>query len=1511
MPEFVTDIDQQRLAAAGISIARLRSEASAQTHNVVHRPQRKLHSYSARTAAARAALEKLFADLNALPSDPSGPDPLLEIRENPRLLRTAAVEVKSVRRKIEPLPRVLHADDEEEPRVAVIAAAYLDASDLIWDGAALRIYFDVAQQSDPLFLQELWLLPVMLRLVLLERILAGANERLHQGDATDPSSGNQLTAAIKSLREIGYADWPSILEPMVVFDATLQKDPAQAYPLMDFDSRELCRKQISDIAKHSDSSEVQIAQAALELAIAADGKPLEDARLHRRRSHIAYYLFEQGFDQLREQIGYRPRLIDWLRLRIRQHSDDFYIGGIEVVTVVLIAAILLPLIPNYSIFGGLTFAFLLLLLPATQGAVDLLNNTVTALFRARPLLKLDFSEGIPGEYTTLVAVPTLLLNEKQLRELVLDLEIRFLANPDPNLHFALLTDLPDSVTKPNDKDSDPLVDLAIRLLNDLNAQYPSHEKYGSFMLLHRHRIFNARQGVWMGWERKRGKLLDLNKFLTGQFDAFPVKAGNMDALQRVRYIITLDSDTQLPRGTAQGMIGTMAHPLNQAIIDPQRRVVSNGYGILQPRVGVSVSSASRSRLASLYSGQTGFDLYTLAVSDAYQDLYGEGSFTGKGIYEVATLHAVLDRRFPRNSLLSHDLIEGAYARAGLTTDVEVIDDYPSHYSAWSRRKHRWVRGDWQITQWLFSRVPDESGRYVRNPISTISRWKIFDNLRRSLVEPLTLILLVAGWLGLPGGALYWTLVTLFLLFVPTLLQLAFSVGRALVIEQQGAVREAIVGFFQALFITLLNLAFLPHQTMLSIDAIVRSLVRRFITGQRLLEWETAAEAESVKQARTPVDRYLALTAMFAVALAVVIAVFRPASLIVASPILLLWGFESGVTEWLNAPPREEKQAIRREDDAFLREHALRIWRFFHEFGGARHNYLIPDNVEEEGLFEAARVSPTNFGLLLNARQAAVEFGFLTVPEFVELMHASYATVAKLPMHRGHLYNWYNTQTLQPLLPITVSSVDSGNLAASYYTVRTGTRALLQRPLVDERLFEGLKAHWQMLRTLENVPAEIKNLTLPADNASFETWMAWIAQTAELPVFAELKPYTEPSPDEAAWWLNESRNRLHAIMTLVQTYVPWLHPDYSFLPANTFTALPGKSASPVLEDSVEFTSALEHRLAMLWATRNAKENEGSSHDTFLVEKLRAELPAVRNRLAALADSVRAVSTEAMRLAEEMDFAFLADEGRQLLSIGYELATGKVHQACYDMLASEARIATYIAVARGELPQQAWFKLSRTHTQGFGRSVLLSWTGTMFEYLMPSIWMHSYPDTLISRSLVNAVEIQRAFAKQYNIPWGISESGYAQKDDAGHYHYQAFGIPQIALKWDAVAGPLISPYSTFLALGIAPAAAIQNMRQMNSAGWKGAYGLYEAADYSSSLKNPALVREWMAHHLGMSLLAVLNVLDDAAVQRWFHANPQMQSVELLLHEKPLRAAQLRAEFKQLNPTKKQPAQFKKAS
>jgi cyclic beta-1,2-glucan synthetase len=1463
---------------------------AASSWDVIQRPNT-AGTFPARVLAARRALKMLERDLALVRTAPGqvsdSSAALLELRANARMLRSAVRVLADRSRIVAQLPRVVLPAQKDEPRAASVAADYLRAVGGDFSAKNFRAFVHAYQQHDPLTLNELWNIAAFLKFILLEALLDDARILLRSTDSAPVSS---VSRHVKSLRTISNTNWSSLMEPLIVFDATLRKDPARAYDAMDFDSREFYRKRVALIGRNSDCTESQVAQAALELAREGDLNPTSDARIQGRRIHVGYYLFDKGFPQLASRTGYHPPLVERTRALIRAEAEDFYITGIELITIFFVAALILVPLPH-STLSDCLIAALFLLLPAMQCAVDLVNNLVTSIFDPDPLPKLDFSKGIPSQCTTLVAVPTLLLNESQVRGLVTDLEIRFLANRDPNLHFALLTDLGDSVSTPHVNDSHPLVELAIRLIDGLNAKYAS-QRHGGFLLLHRHRIFNVRQGVWMGWERKRGKLLDLNKLMTGEFDGFPIKAGPIEALRQVRYVLTLDSDTQLPRGAAARMIGAIAHPLHQAVIHPKLRIVVAGYGILQPRIGVSVRSASRSRMAALYSGQSGFDIYTRAISDAYQDLCGEGSFTGKGIYEVATLHAVLDRRFPRNSLLSHDLIEGAYARAGLTTDIELIDDYPSHLSAFNRRKHRWVRGDWQIAQWMFSRVPDESGRLVKNPISDLSRWKIFDNLRRSLVEPFTFILFVAGWLGLPGGPLYWTIVSLLLLIFPTLVQLAFGLGRVLFSGRKGGAGEVLSGFWKSALMVLLNLVFLPHQTLLLIDAIVRALVRRFITGERLLEWETAAQAELHSASRAPVDRYLVLSPLVALTAAALVYFLNSQhrhALIVAAPILLVWCLAPAVTAWLNAPAREEKRRLDSADKGFLHEHALRIWRYFDQFSSERHNYLIPDNVEEEGLFEAARVSPTNVGLLLNARQAACELGFITAPEFALLTERSLATIERLEKYRGHLYNWYDTQTLKPLEASPfVSSVDSGNFLASLYTLRSGTLELTERPLVTRQLFIGLHTHLRLLQFEDELPARPTEFNLPGANASTAEWISWVREV-DVILAAAFASTTSHSGD--SWWRQQTQRRIEAILALLNDYEPWLLPEFAPLLNLPELVIKGQADSLAIDDAAAFAEQLDVRL-----TRAKLALASNPPLQLLAEQLRPSLPGAAQNLRTLAASLRAAVQHAEHLAEATEFEFLADPGRQILSIGFDVHAKKLHEACYDMIASEARIATFLAIARDEIPQQSWLNLSRDHARAFGRFLLLSWTGTMFEYLMPSLWMRSYPDTMISRTLSACVNVQRDFAHTLSIPWGISESGGARKDDAGHYHYQAYGVPQIALWIEANAGPVVSPYSTFLALGVDSTAAIRNLRRMATAGWAGGYGFYEAIDFSQSAGRASLVREWMAHHQGMSLLAILNLVHDNVVQRWFHANPLVQATELLLHEMPVSKTVLKARLRE---------------
>jgi cyclic beta-1,2-glucan synthetase len=1400
------------------------------------------------------------------------------LNDNLRLLHAELRGTKEGFKQVRKLPHVRTPDGAIAPRVVALAAGFLATSGYDFSENTLVAYVQAFQQNTSLKMVELWALVPALKLVLLEEIAARGSKV-----AEDPAGSYGAGVCVRSLRDIGHISWKSVLEPMVLFDRVLRQDPAGAYARMDFESRDLYRTEVANFAEYSDLTETDVAGAALALARSAHQEANASPRLAARRGHIGYYLLAEGTTALAERVGFRPPLGQRIASFLKRHPSEFYLPGTEILTLAIMSAIVLLLTNTYTSPSLIFLSMAMLLLPASQSAIQLVNYLITSMLEPQILPKLDFSEGVPDNCATLVAIPSMLFSEEQVRRLVDDLEVRFLGNHDPNIHFALLTDMPDSPVPANE--ADPLIDYCAGLVGELNEKYASQAS-GSFFLFHRHRIYNPRERVWMGWERKRGKLMDLNNLLRSEHDSFPVKVGDLSILPQIRFVITLDADTELPRGSADRMIGAMAHPLNQAIIDPdpEKNIVVAGYGILQPRVGVSVQSASRSRLASLYSGETGFDIYTRAISDVYQDLYGEGIFAGKGIYEVDTVHRVLDRRFPRNALLSHDLIEGAYARAGLASDIEIIEDYPSHYNAYNRRKHRWLRGDWQITGWLLSRVPDESGQKVSNPISLVSQWKILDNLRRSLVEPATFLLLVFGWLILPGNPLYWTLATLGILFVPAWFQFLFNLVRAAVERKSQVVKDARTALLSANANMFFTLSFLPHQMLLSLDAVVRTLVRRLVTRQRLLEWETAAESELSVRKRTPVDIYLDWMPALALALGILVFFTARRAFFSALPILLLWAFSKWISMWLNLPSRALRSETPEKDELFLSATALRTWRYFAEFSTEEHHWLIPDNVQVEPAVVAGRMSPTNLGFLLNARQVACEFGFLTVPEFAEQTLRTLATVAKLSRSHGHLLNWYDTRTLEPLRPQFVSSVDSGNLVASLWTLRQGCLDLLQRPLLEKQLAEGLADHLRILVDGHAFPQ--KRFRTFLEQIKKKSWLQrLLAPSEEGLLESDLETKNPKYEADVHWFATESLSRVRNLRKAVQVYVPWMLPDFVPLWKDATLNFKFDAQSMTIQRLPEVVDQLAARLQFALDHAN-----GSGESKTLYQRLQAMLRDARSRALALIEDLEQIADTAGKFADEMDFRFLLDPRRKLLSLGFEVEAGKHASACYDLLASEARIAVFVAIAKEDIPQDVWFLLGRSHTREHGLPILLSWTGTMFEYLMPVLWMRTYPNTLLDNSRIAAVRLQQIYGGQKSVPWGISESAYAKRDDSGNYQYQAFGLPDISLHQGEPGCLVISPYSTFLALHVDPTAALRNLRRMEGEEWLGPYGFYESADYSTTSGRRSwrhrheLVRCWMAHHQGMSLIALANFLHDGVVQRWFHADRRVQATELLLHEKP---------------------------
>jgi cyclic beta-1,2-glucan synthetase len=1404
-----------------------------------------------------------------------------------------ALEDESTRK----LPRIRNAEGEPMFRVYAIAQAALEATAFAFEDRDLLAYLEGFQTKQPLESSEMWALKAALQFALLEEIgvqcraLLDRESRGEQESAVDRTEASEgpLLNALVSIQSIEHVDWETFFVECSQVEKILREDPAGVYGKMDASSRDFYRQAVSELATHSQASETKVAESAVKFARQVRRVAGEDARLFGRRRHVGFYLVDEGRRRLEALVRYRVPLHKRIERMVRSGPDVSYVVGIELVTIGLIAFLLSGLhmvLPSVA-------AVVLLLLPATESAVRIINQLITFLIPPSRLIKMDFSEGIPDECATMAVIPTLLLSAPQVRESVEELEIRYLANADPNLHFALLADSPDSPKAFDETDN--LVNMATNLIQELNRKY-ARQGRGSFFLFYRHRIYNESEGAWMGWERKRGKLLDLNRLLRGEFDSFPVKIGDLSVLPKIQYVITLDSDTQLPREAAHRLAGTLAHPLNRAVIDPESNIVIAGHGILQPRVGISVSSARRSRLASIYSGQTGIDPYSRAISDVYQDLFGEGTFTGKGIYEVDVYQKVLAQRFPSNALLSHDLIEGSYARAGLVSDIEVIDDYPSHFSAYSRRKHRWIRGDWQVLRWLLGRVPGYSGRAVPNPLSFISRWKILDNLRRSVIEAATLALLLGGWFFLPGGPIYWTVATLVLLLLPSYLQLALSVaGAAGSQDWTGALKEPSKSFAIEQVNVLFTLVFLLHQALVTLDAIFRTLFRLIVTHRKLLEWETAAQSEARATKSSPVEICLSLTVWISIALGLLMFAVRPGSLPEALPFLVAWACSKPIRRWLDRPLFSSRRVLTPEEKGFVRQAALRTWRFFAEWSHEGANWLVPDTVQDSPRIVAEVISPTNLGLLLNTRLAAWDLGYLTVSEFAGLTERTLDAAMKLPQYRGHFFNWSQIDILKEVRSPFVSTVDSGNLVAALWALKEGCLELLEQPVFNASLWAGLRDHLNLLKNIlaRQVASPDVERVLQEIAKAFETageeCTAWVRALPELGrkavelegLLSKNNGGPDARRDEAVWWAAELITRLARVKETAENFTPWVLPAHRplFLRPNT---LPLVNANRLaLAGLPDVLTGIQARLERLTQNEQVEFKVRSEARAFL-PKIQCSLANARK----LIESLKEMAEVSASLAASTDFSFLCHPQRKILSIGFDVKAQKREEACYDLLASEARTATFVAIAKGDLRQEAWFRLGRAHTRHAGQRVMLSWSGTMFEYLMPSLWMRTYPSTLLANTQQAAVKCQQEFGRRRRRPWGVSEAGYNKKDSAGRYQYQAFGIPFLALNPES-SGDIVAPYASFLALDVDPLGAVRNLRRMDEMGWQGIYGFYESADYMPASREPGkkygLVFAWLAHHQGMSLLAMANLLASSSMRRRFHAEPQVQATELILHER----------------------------
>ena len=1288
--------------------------------------------------------------------------------------------------------------------------------------------------------------------------------------AARTAAANQISIAnsIGSLRFIGAMDWRDYVESLSVVEQTLREDPAGMHARQDFATRDRYRHVIEDIARDSQCTEVEVARAAVVLAQSAAGRQ----GTNNRSTHIGYYLIDRGRPALEHAVGCR---LPW-KVRAGRASRQFrlllYLGPILLLTLVSTAVVL----SSFSGFvpGDWRYWFFAITgsIGASALAVPLVNLLVTLLLPPRVLPRLDFSRGIPDLHRTMVIVPTLLDPSQDIDALIEALEIRYLGNQDPNLFFALLTDFPDApeCTMPGD---DALLTHTRAAIQTLNTAY-HEDRPCIFFLFHRPRMWNPYERVWMGYERKRGKLEQFNALLRGAPQtAFSDIIGDQSLFGSIKYIITLDTDTQLPRDAARTLVGNIAHPLNRPVYDAGRGRIVDGYAILQPRASISLASAGRSRFTKLFAGESGIDPYTREVSDVYQDIFGEGSFIGKGIYDIDAFRQAIDGRFPENLILSHDLLESGYARSALVTDVNLIEEHPASYTIEASRRHRWIRGDWQLAGWLLPRVPGPSGadgsktNRQANPLTALLLWKIFDNLRRSLVPPSLLALLAGGWLFGPGPAWFWTLLIAAVVSLPPLL------GGLIELLCKPEDRDWLVHLNQtgksagrSLVLAMLSLVLLPYDTLICLDAIQRSGMRMLFTRCGLLLWQLRSYA-SRNARRTPgdflIEMWIAPGA--ALALALVLWQTRPAEWFFWAPVLLLWLVSPVIGWWISTPLLYPIPDLSVQQRAFLRSSARRTWRFFEEFVGPQDNWLPPDNFQEyPAPAIASRTSPTNIGMALLANLAAYDFGFICAGECLRFTGNILATMEKLERYRGHFYNWYDTHTLQPLHPKYISSVDSGNLACSLLTLQAGLLELKDQPVLSATAFQGLQDTLQVLA--EHVPS-----SPTPDLAQKIQFLQDTLHSCTL----NGEPLT----------LTAAEHLLDEIHRIGGELVAWLPADIDIDGELYYWAQAFDRQSNALRDELELLVPEPRQFNNIPTL--AYVAAGSEVGTQAQSSTRTAATGSRNQNAV--ERLRIIDDllERCRILALMDFEFLYDTSRGLLTIGYDVDERRRDPSCYDLLASEARLASFLLIAKGQVPQKHWFALGRLLTSHGGGVSLISWSGSMFEYLMPRLIIPGYENTLLEQTCKAAVSRQIEYGRQRAVPWGISESCYNATDMHQVYQYRAFGVPGLGFKRGLGDDLVIAPYASALALTVTAREACRNLQRLAAGGFLGDYGFYEAIDYTPARvprgKHHAIVRTFMAHHQGMSLLAYGHVLLGRPMQRRFMSDPHARATELLLQER----------------------------
>ena len=1408
------------------------------------------------------------------------------------------------------LPALAQPDGAGTPHAFAVSQAVYNVLEPQITLTGLTDFIAQYQQSAELTNAELWAMPSMLRLVCLERFIhaVGAMDKalmpqvkLSTETLTAPETRpvDAVAKAITNLIAVNAIKWPGFVDEVSCIEAELANDPADIYPAMTFQTRNRYRDVVEQLASRCDHSEPEVARMAVALS--------RNQETDTCRWHVGYWLVEEGLLTLEDALQCRVSGVLALQRRLSGYNRTLYAAGL---ILLVVAAILVSVIYLWVQDATLTqwlTGLSITVLPATIPSVWFGHWLIARFSRPEILPEMDFSKAVPQDCATAIIVPVIIASPGEVDAIAQKVEILRIANPDFAFRFVILSDIADAQTETLPQDIEVEAALQKRI-EDLNRRY-AVDASPPFVLLHRRRKYNDAEGCWMAWERKRGKLEEFNRYvLRDGKDAFDVVAGPAETLRGIRYAITLDADTQLPPGSAVRLVGIMAHPLNRAVVDQSSGRVVSGHAILQPRIEILPKLGKGTHFTHLYGGDTAIDIYSRAVSDVYQDMFGTGIYVGKGIYDIAALHQSMLGRVPDNHILSHDLFEGLHGRAALVSNLVLYEDLPATYPEFAMRQHRWMRGDWQLVPWLGRRVPTAEGWTKKTPLSGLDRWKLVDNLRRSLMSPALLLFFLAGWLLMPGSALVWSG---FALAAPG----SYLIGETFAIATGGVRRGALGNAVHNIRTTsgrwFFFIAFLVSDTLIALDAIFRTLWRVYVTGKNRLEWTSAAHA-STRLSHSSIRRASWHLMWPSSALAVVIAghlaLFDLQGFWSAVPVLVLWLIAPEISVWSAQPRYFRAQSLNDPQRKFLTLAARRTWHFFETFVGPDDNWLPPDNYQFGQKEEIAhRTSPTNIGMFLVSALAARDMGFITTSDFAARVRNTLDTLGRMAKYRGHLMNWYDTQTLDPLEPRYVSVVDSGNLAVSLVTLKQGCLDLVDAPVIVPANFNSLEVSLDLLcaalrgvpmrdySTLDRTERAIRDqvsqiiaspLRLKEGLAALDGvhWQA--LEILALEAIEKSPDLTAEQARDITTWLERFHHNLNAIARDIDAFMPWLA---------VIADCPDAVSSAAYEMAGQLYSEpdwLGHRVSSetfisvldAWA---ATHPEASAQTKEWLDQLRLPVQTGFAKQETLRLALRDLAEKADQLAFDMDFSFLYDTSARLFWIGYNQSLEKMDTSHYDLLATEARLASYFAIAKHDAPIEHWFSFSRPITRLQGKPSILSWNGSMFEYLMPPLFLPSYRDTLLGESELTAVDFQRTYCAERKVPWGISESAFATTDMRGTFQYRAFGVPGLGIRRGLTDDLVIAPYGSALALCGWPEAAAENLAELARLGALTRYGFIEALDFtpdrSVGTRDFVAVTTFMAHHQGMVQTAIVNALQDDIMVHRFLREQTVRAMGLLLQER----------------------------